>query len=115
MSRHAVHFGSAHSGTLEWMVQRLTALAIVLLGLVFLGRVLYWPDLDYLRWRAWWTREPVHLAVLVFTISVVAHSWAGLRSILRDYVHRPGLRLLLELLLACALLAEVLWCGQLLP
>jgi succinate dehydrogenase / fumarate reductase membrane anchor subunit len=45
--------GSAHEGAHHWRVQRLTALALLLLGPWFVISLLLLPDLGYDTLRAW--------------------------------------------------------------
>ena len=64
--------GAARSGVHHWWVQRLTALALVPLGIWFLVSVLTLPALDQATVRAWMGHEsaalPLILLVLVLSL-----------------------------------------------
>lgn len=103
------NLGSSHSGTVEWLLQRLTALYLALF-LAFLGVRLVWTQpADYAHWRAFWSGPAIRVATLVFTLSLLEHVWVGLRSVFRDYIHPPAGRLMVELAVAGALVAQALW------
>lgn len=108
--RRGRSLGSAHAGTGEWMLQRLTALYLALFLIVAALAFLTHPDQDYAHWAHFWSRPLVRLAALLFGFGLIGHAWVGLRSVVRDYVQAPGVRFLAELVLATALVAEGLWC-----
>lgn len=96
--------GAAHHGSGHWWWQRLTALALLPLGLWFLFCLSYLPDADYQTVRTWF-RHPINSALTAaFTVAVFYHAALGLRVILEDYVHSRWLKFvaitLVQLLLA---------------
>lgn len=106
--------GSAHTGLGEWLVQRVSALYLA--GFVFwlMAHFLLLPPTDYLAWKAWFGQGGVRLAFALAYITVLAHAWVGMRSVVIDYIKPAGLRLLLQLLLAVLLTGLALWAGQIL-
>ncbi|MHB1528695.1 MAG: succinate dehydrogenase, hydrophobic membrane anchor protein [Acidiferrobacteraceae bacterium] len=102
-------FGSAHAGTVEWMLQRLTALYLALF-LLFLGiRLVFVPPRNYEQWRALWSGNLIRVSTLVFTLGLLGHAWIGLRSVFRDYIRSVAVRLLVELTVGCGLVSQALW------
>lgn len=79
--------GSAKGGTDHWWAQRLTALALIPLGLwlVFsLGAV----DTSSYAAVLGWIQQPLNGILLLSTIlAVVYHSYLGVQVVLEDYVH----------------------------
>lgn len=79
--------GSAHSGSHHWIVQRITAIALIPLGLWFLSCCLDFQTMAYeniLRWIA----EPLHFAgFLAFLIASLYHAYLGMQTVLEDYIH----------------------------
>ncbi|MHB1950310.1 MAG: succinate dehydrogenase, hydrophobic membrane anchor protein [Acidiferrobacteraceae bacterium] len=105
----ARNLGSSHSGTVEWILQRLTALYLGLF-LVFLAtRLAFAAPSDYVHWRAFWSGPAIRVATLVFVLSLLEHVWIGLRSVFRDYIRLAAPRLMAELAVAGALVAQALW------
>lgn len=90
--------GSAGSGTEHWMAQRLTAIALVPLTLWFVWSLLTQPVLDYYTMLAW-AAEPLHaICLALLVVAVTFHSNLGLQVVVEDYVHQPGPRIVLQVL-----------------
>jgi len=82
--------GSAKEGVGDWWMQRLTSIALVVLGCWFVVSLLSLPAHDYSTVVAWmrggWT-APV---LIVFVLVCARHSQLGLRVVIEDYVHELG-------------------------
>jgi succinate dehydrogenase / fumarate reductase, membrane anchor subunit len=107
--RRVRHLGSARNGLKEWRLQRLTAIALIPLGLYFTASVLRLAISPRMT-AAEWLASPVGaLLVIFFVLAGLVHMTIGLRSVFLDYVHTRGRLLLAELLLraAVAVLAAV--------
>ena len=84
--------GSAHEGAHHWRVQRLTALALMLLAPWFLISLLCLPDLGYESVRAF-SASLCNAALLVLMVTCLCwHSQLGVQVVIEDYV-RGGLRM----------------------
>ena len=92
--------GSAQHGAEHWLRERLTSAASLLLGLWLVLSLLLLPSLDRLTLTEWLRAPsgavPMALLVIVFFI----HSVDGLKTVVDDYVHDEGSRLLLHGILA---------------
>lgn len=108
--------GAAHSGTGHWWSQRLSAVALVLLGAWFLVSMLLLPGSSFETVHAWLARPLNAVLAILFAATMAWHSSLGVQVVIEDYVHRPLVRivsLILSrfahvLLAAAALLAVVL-------
>ena len=79
--------GSARDGLGEWQLQRKTALALIPLGLYFVGSMVRLATSDETT-AAQWLGSPVPaLLTILFVIALFMHAVVGLRSVLLDYVH----------------------------
>ena len=79
--------GSARDGLREWQLQRKTALALIPLGLYFVGSMVRLATSDETT-AAQWLGSPVPaLLTILFVIALFMHAVVGLRSVLLDYVH----------------------------
>ena len=97
--RRVQHLGSAHSGLREWRLQRLTALAVIPLGLYFAASMLRLATSGRIT-AAQWLASPVPaLLVILLVLAGLAHMLAGLRSVFLDYVHTRARLVLANLLL----------------
>jgi len=85
--RRVRHLGSAREGLKEWRLQRLTAVALIPLGLWFVVSMLRLAISDR-ETAAVWLGSPVPaLLTILFVLAVLAHAVVGVRSVLDDYVH----------------------------
>lgn len=94
--------GSAHHGGEHWLRERLTSAASLLLGLWLILSLLLLPSLDRLTLTEW-LRLPsgaVPMALLVITFFI--HAVDGLKTVVDDYVHDEGSRLLVHGILTFA-------------
>ena len=84
--------------TRHWRNQRLSAIALLPLGLWFLYMLLMLPALDYATVSAWIAEPPQALLLLLFAWCTLWHSALGVRVVVEDYVggwlYAPTARLL---------------------
>lgn len=83
--------GSAKDGTHHFVVQRVTAVALIFLSLYAVALVvsLIGHDYEYVRHAV---AKPGNAALLIaFLIASFWHMKLGLQVIVEDYVHTPGL------------------------
>ncbi|SFK65775.1 succinate dehydrogenase, hydrophobic membrane anchor protein [Lysobacter sp. cf310] len=89
--------GSAKDGTHHFVVQRVTAVALIFLSLYVLGLVISWIGGDYATVRAS-VAHPCNAVLLVaFLIAMFWHAKLGLQVIIEDYVSHHGLALASQL------------------
>jgi succinate dehydrogenase / fumarate reductase, membrane anchor subunit len=100
--RRVRHFGSARNGLQEWRLQRLTAIALIPLGLYFAASMLRLATSDQVTAAAWLASPIAALLVILFVLAGLAHALVGLRSVLVDYVHTRAGLLAAELLVRAA-------------
>ena len=86
--RRVSHLGSARNGLQEWRLQRLTAIALVPLGLYFAASIVQLATSDRMPAAAWLASPVPALLVILFVLAGLAHALVGLRSVFADYVHR---------------------------
>jgi len=82
--------GSAHEGGEHWLTERVTSIALLLLGTWLVASLLFLPSLDQ-RTIFEWLRAPsgaVPMALLIVT--GFKHALDGMKVIIDDYVHQPG-------------------------
>lgn len=93
----------AHYGTFDFIVQRMTAVIMIVYTLVLFLGYLFTSEMNFHSWQRLFTFTvgplPVGqvLATLAF-LSVCWHAWIGMRDVFMDYVRAPGLRLILQTL-----------------
>ncbi len=100
--RQVRHLGSNRSGLHEWRLQRLTALALIPLGLYFAASILRLAKSDQVTAAAWLASPVPALLVILFVLAGLAHALIGLNSVVLDYVHTRARLLAAELLIRAA-------------
>ncbi len=101
--------GSAKSGTGHFIVQRLTALALIPITLWFCFSLAAMPQMDYASFTAW-LQSPFSAAMMLLTVVVVFyHAYLGLQVVIEDYVSDHGIRLIaiIAVQFICILMAVV--------
>jgi succinate dehydrogenase / fumarate reductase membrane anchor subunit len=99
----------AHYGLKDWLVQRVTAVLIVIYSVIVAAVLLTLLPLDHEALRALFAPQWFRVATLMFLLAVFWHAWIGMRDILMDYVKPTGVRLGLQVLVVLALVAYSFW------
>lgn len=102
------------TGLRAWLVQRLTAVYMLIYLLVVMVQLVEHAMMDYHRWHDWLMNDWMVIATLLFFITLLLHTWVGIRDIILDYVNGAGLRLLLLTVVVFVLGGEFIWLGKIL-
>lgn len=86
--------GSAKSGTGHFWLQRLTAVANVILTVIFVFVVVALVGKPYPAAMALLTQPCVAILMLLFILSACVHMRIGMQVIIEDYVHEEGMKIL---------------------
>jgi succinate dehydrogenase / fumarate reductase, membrane anchor subunit len=86
--------GSARSGTEHWWAQRLSAVALLPLGLWFAVSLLGLGSLDYYTVQSWLANPLNAVLVLLLVLALTYHSSLGTQVVAEDYVHGSAVRVL---------------------
>jgi succinate dehydrogenase / fumarate reductase, membrane anchor subunit len=94
--------GVAKEGFSHWWLQRVTSVALVLLGLWFVTVLLRMPTFQY-EFVVAWIAMPLNAVLLLLLIgTLVYHSQLGVQVVVEDYVHHHGLKIATMMLLTFA-------------
>ena len=97
--KRARGLGSAKSGTHHFIVQRVTALALVVLGAWFVTLVLGLLHVDYATARATLASPLNAVLAIALVIAVFWHAQLGAQVILEDYLHRTAAQFTAQIVL----------------
>ena len=84
--------GSAKDGTAHWWGQRVSAFALLVLGLWFAVALATMPGFGYEEAVTFIGRPGNSILLLLLTLALAYHSYLGLQVVIEDYVHAPGLK-----------------------
>ena len=84
--------GSAHQGAHAWHAMHLTSAASLVTGAYLVFSILMLPDMTYPTLRAWLSGMVPPLALALMLIAFFYHTRLGLKVLIEDYVHAPGLK-----------------------
>ena len=91
--------GSAREGGEHWLTERVTSIALLLLGTWFIASILLLPKLDPATFLEWLRAPsgPIPMALLV--VVGFKHALDGMKVFIDDYVHEPGANFVINTLL----------------
>ena len=87
--------GSARSGSGHWYSQRVTAVAVAILGVWLLVAIARLDSMDYGTVSSWLAHPANAVLCGLFVLATAQHSWLGLEVVIEDYVGNRFARLLL--------------------
>jgi succinate dehydrogenase / fumarate reductase membrane anchor subunit len=86
--------GSAKEGTEHWWQQRVTAVALLILGLWFAIAIAGLDSFDQAAVAAWVASPFNAIMLLLLAVTLAWHSLLGIQVVVEDYVHGPALKVL---------------------
>lgn len=104
----------AVTGLRAWLVQRISAVYMLLFIVYVLAHFAVEPPRSYLEWRGWILSPAVSIVSVVFFTALLVHAWVGLRDVMMDYVKPLAVRVFMLALLAGGLLAMGVWAARIL-
>jgi succinate dehydrogenase / fumarate reductase membrane anchor subunit len=88
----AIGLGSAKEGVEHWWAQRVSAVALIPLGLWFAASVVALAGADRAAVLAWLHAPVQAILAILLLIAVFYHAALGLQVVVEDYVHAEWLK-----------------------
>jgi succinate dehydrogenase / fumarate reductase membrane anchor subunit len=104
----------ALSGLRAWVIQRFTAVYMLLFLAFVLFHFAFYPPHSYEEWHGWIARPFVWTSAALFFVALLMHAWVGLRDVMMDYMKPVQLRISLLALLFLILAGLAIWALQIL-
>ncbi|MBV2234010.1 MAG: succinate dehydrogenase, hydrophobic membrane anchor protein [Sterolibacterium sp.] len=98
----------------DWLLQRVTAIMMMVYVVVLALCLLALPELNRESWHALMAGTFMRVISVLFIVSVAYHAWVGVRNIWMDYIKPLALRIVLHSATALALIACAGWATQIL-
>jgi succinate dehydrogenase / fumarate reductase membrane anchor subunit len=94
--------GSAKSGAHHWWIERVTAVALVPLGIWLVLSLLSLPDYSHATVSRWIGTGLNPTLLLLTLLTMTWHSRLGVQVVIEDYVHTPAMKGVTLILIAFA-------------
>jgi succinate dehydrogenase / fumarate reductase membrane anchor subunit len=78
--------GSARRGGIDWLAERMSSVALILLGAWFVASLLFLPRLDQRTLAEWLRSAGGAVPMALFVLTSFWHSVDGLKQVVDDYV-----------------------------
>jgi succinate dehydrogenase / fumarate reductase, membrane anchor subunit len=91
--------GSAREGGEHWLTERVTSIALLLLGVWFLASLLLLPKLDQTTLLEWLHAPSGAIPMALLIVVGFKHALDGVKVTVDDYVHEPGNNFVINTLL----------------
>ena len=99
----------ALEGLRPWVLQRLSAVYLVVYVIYALIYWLFFQTATFANWHGWISQDHNQVLLGLFYLAVLMHAWIGMRDILLDYIKPFLLRLLLLFAVAVFLIGSGFW------
>ncbi len=87
--------GSAKTGSSDWSMQRLTAVALIPLSFWMVAFINRLADMDYTQITLWFSEPLNSLCAVSFVLVAFYHAILGLQVVIEDYVQNGAYKLIL--------------------
>ena len=96
-------------GLLDWKVQRVSALYLILYFIPLLYLLFSHGADSYLVWHRVFHHVGTKIATIVALVAIALHAWVGLWTVLTDYVKCTLVRLVFQFSVIVILIVYVAW------
>ncbi len=88
----ALGLGTAREGTEHWWAQRVSAVALLLLGVWFVIAIVLLDSLDYAAAVTFVGAPWNGVLLTLLSVMLAYHSYLGVQVVVEDYVHAPAIK-----------------------
>lgn len=97
------------NGIKDWIIQRCSAVVLAAYAIFLFCFILSHGPLHYATWQALFACVWMKWFTLLALLSLIAHAWVGIWTILTDYVHCAYARSALLVIFVLAFFWYLLW------
>ena len=97
------------NGLKDWLIQRLTAIYLMLYTVLFAGIWIGCGPWDYSKWTALFQAGWFQVATALALFMILLHAWIGIWTVTTDYIKSTALRILVQALVMFVLLAQLIY------
>lgn len=85
--------GSAKEGTHHWWMQRITAIALIPLGIWFVVSMIRLAGADHAAAAAWLASPLTAVLMLLLIVATFHHLQLGIQVVIEDYIHGEAVKM----------------------
>lgn len=101
---------SARAGGIRpWIMQRLSAVFMVLALLLFCFTLIFGSISTSNEWQVWFGMPFWNTVVIIFWLALFTHAWIGIRDVIMDYISHDGVRFVMLAIFGFYLIAMTVW------
>lgn len=97
--------GVNHQGLRDWLIQRVTAVVMIVYALVLAGFFLTHPNVAYYEWHGLFRSQWMKIGTVLVMLALLYHAWIGMWTIFTDYIKVVWLNWVLQIVVILALIA----------
>lgn len=97
------------NGLRDWLVQRVSAWVMTFYIVGMLGFILCHSPMPYEVWTHLFECEIVRISSVLFLLALCLHAWVGVWTVTTDYLNCVCVRLFVQVVFACTLIASFVW------
>ena len=102
------------SGLRDFFIQRISAVILLAYVLFMFSFVVFAGPISYPEWLKLFSCGWIKVFTILATLSLMAHSWVGIWTILTDYVHNSLIMGVLQTLFIIGYIISFIWVVQVL-
>ena len=99
----------AHNGLGDWILQRITAVILVLYTVIFVAIIPFVDLQGFDSWKSLFGPIWMKLFTIAASVSLIYHAWVGIREIWMDYIKPVGVKIGLQVFSIIWLLGCGIW------
>ena len=97
------------NGLSAWLIQRVSAIVLAAYVIFLFAFFVTHPGIPFEEWRVLFTATWMRLFTLLSLLSLMAHSWIGIWTVLTDYVKCSYARLTIQVAVILLLTLCLAW------
>jgi succinate dehydrogenase / fumarate reductase membrane anchor subunit len=78
--------GVNHQGLRDWIIQRVSAIMMLVYFVFLIAFIAMHPDLSYVDWHSLFSSLWMKTFTLLVLLALLLHAWVGMWTIFTDYV-----------------------------
>lgn len=103
---------SAGSGIRAWLLQRLSAVYMLVFSIGMFFYINTHLPLDYTGWHALFSQTWLKLSWALMFVLLILHAWVGVRNVIIDYINSFAMRFFLYATVIISLGVMMIWSLQ---